>query len=76
VRIHRLGVDRVSRSFPAVIHYLRVQKPDVLITRQMHANFVGFGGVMDGSHFSPLAGKDRSCSGRSYRILAREQLAR
>jgi glycosyltransferase involved in cell wall biosynthesis len=41
VRIHRLGVDRVSRSFPGVIHYLRMQKPDVLITRQMHANFVG-----------------------------------
>jgi glycosyltransferase involved in cell wall biosynthesis len=41
VRIHRLGVDRVSRSFPGIIHYLRVQKPDVLITRQMHANFVG-----------------------------------
>jgi glycosyltransferase involved in cell wall biosynthesis len=41
VRIHRLGADRVSRSFPDIIRYLRAQKPDVLITRQMHANFVG-----------------------------------
>lgn len=41
VRVHRLGVDRVSRSFPHIIRYLRAKKPDVLITRQMHANFVG-----------------------------------
>jgi glycosyltransferase involved in cell wall biosynthesis len=41
VRIHRLGVDRVSHSFPRLVSYLRAQKPDVLITRQMHANFVG-----------------------------------
>ena len=41
VRIHRLGANRVSRSFRGISHYLRAQKPDVLITRQMHANFVG-----------------------------------
>jgi len=41
VRIHRLGVDRASRSLPGIVRYLRAQKPDVLITRQMHANFVG-----------------------------------
>jgi len=41
VRIHRLGVDRVSRSLPSLVRYLRTQKPDVLITRQVHANFVG-----------------------------------
>jgi glycosyltransferase involved in cell wall biosynthesis len=41
VRIHRLGVDRASRSFPGIVRYLRAQKPDVLITRQVHANFVG-----------------------------------
>lgn len=41
VRIHRLGVDRVSRSIPGIVRYLRMQKPDVLITRQIHANFVG-----------------------------------
>ena len=41
VRIHRLGVDRVSRSLPGLVRYLRAQKPDVLITRQVHANFVG-----------------------------------
>jgi glycosyltransferase involved in cell wall biosynthesis len=41
VRIHRLGVDRVSRSFAGIVRYLRAQQPDVLITRQIHANFVG-----------------------------------
>jgi glycosyltransferase involved in cell wall biosynthesis len=41
VRMHRLGVDRVSRSVPALIRYLRRERPDVLITRQVHANFVG-----------------------------------
>ena len=41
VRIHRLGVNRASRSVPSLVHYLRTQKPDVLITRQVHANFVG-----------------------------------
>jgi glycosyltransferase involved in cell wall biosynthesis len=41
VRIRRLGVDRVSRSVPRLARYLRTQKPDVLITRQVHANFAG-----------------------------------
>ena len=41
VRIHRLGVERVSRSVPSLVHYLRAEQPDVLITRQVHANFVG-----------------------------------
>jgi glycosyltransferase involved in cell wall biosynthesis len=41
VQIHRLGVDRVSRSFRGIVRYLRTKKPDVLITRQVHANFVG-----------------------------------
>jgi glycosyltransferase involved in cell wall biosynthesis len=41
VRIHRLGVDRVSRSVPSLARYLRAEQPDVLITRQVHANFVG-----------------------------------
>jgi glycosyltransferase involved in cell wall biosynthesis len=41
VRIRRLGVDRASRSLPGLVRYLRANKPDVLITRQMHANFVG-----------------------------------
>ena len=40
VRIHRLGVDRVSRSIPPLVRYLRTEQPDVLISRQMHANFV------------------------------------
>jgi glycosyltransferase involved in cell wall biosynthesis len=41
VRIHRLGVSRVSRSVPNLVRYLRKERPDVLITRQVHANFVG-----------------------------------
>ncbi len=41
VRIHRLGADRVSRSLPGIVRYLRMQDPDVFITRQMHANFIG-----------------------------------
>lgn len=41
VCIHRLGVDRVSRSLPSLVRYLCASKPDVLITRQVHANFVG-----------------------------------
>ena len=41
VRIHRLGVERVSRSVPSLVRYLRAEQPDALITRQVHANFVG-----------------------------------
>jgi glycosyltransferase involved in cell wall biosynthesis len=41
VRIHRLGTDRVTRSLPSLVRYLRANQPDVLITRQVHANFVG-----------------------------------
>ena len=41
VHIHRLGVNRVSRSLPSLVRYLRTQRPEVLITRQIHANFVG-----------------------------------
>lgn len=41
VRVHRLGVERVSRSLPELVRYLRGSKPDVLVTRQVHANLVG-----------------------------------
>src|SRR5262245_5962559 len=41
VRIHRLGVHRVSRSLPGIVRYLRTENPAVLITRAIHANFVG-----------------------------------
>ena len=41
VRIHRLGTGRVTRSLPGMVRYLRTEQPDVLITRQVHANFVG-----------------------------------
>jgi glycosyltransferase involved in cell wall biosynthesis len=40
VEIHRLGADRVSRALPGLDRYLRTVQPDVLITRQVHANFV------------------------------------
>jgi glycosyltransferase involved in cell wall biosynthesis len=41
VDIYRLGVNRVSRSLPALVRFLRTEQPDILITRQIHANFVG-----------------------------------
>lgn len=41
VRIHRLGAGRATRSLPGIVRYLRAQKPDVLVTRQIHANFIG-----------------------------------
>jgi len=41
VHVHRLGVERVSRSVPGLVRYLRTRRPDVLVTRQVHANFVG-----------------------------------
>ena len=41
VRIHRLGTGRVTRSLPGLVRYLRREQPDVLVTRQVHANFVG-----------------------------------
>ncbi len=41
VRVARLGVDRASRSVPGIIRHLRTNKPDLMLTRQVHANFVG-----------------------------------
>lgn len=41
VSVQRLSVERVSRSLPALVRYLRAAQPDVLVTRQVHANFVG-----------------------------------
>jgi glycosyltransferase involved in cell wall biosynthesis len=41
VSVHRLGADKVSRSLPSLVRYLRTSRPDVLISRQVHANFVG-----------------------------------
>jgi len=47
VAVHRLGTERASRSLPALVKYLRTEQPDVLITRQVHANLLGLvaGGV-------------------------------
>ncbi len=41
VRVDRLGVDRASRSIPGLVRYLRDHRPEVLVTRQVHANFIG-----------------------------------
>jgi len=41
VEVHRLGAERISRSVPGIVRYLRTYEPDVLVTRQVHANFVG-----------------------------------
>lgn len=43
VQIHRLCANRVSRALRGIVSYLRAHQPDVLITRQMHANFIGLG---------------------------------
>jgi glycosyltransferase involved in cell wall biosynthesis len=40
VRIDRLDADKVSRSLPGLVHYLCTSKPDVLVSRQVHANLV------------------------------------
>src|ERR1700689_1707587 len=41
VIVERLGPDRASRALRPLVRYLRQRNPDVLITRQIHANFVG-----------------------------------
>lgn len=41
VGICRLGTTRATRSLQAIARYLRAEQPDVLVTRQVHANFVG-----------------------------------
>jgi glycosyltransferase involved in cell wall biosynthesis len=41
VRVDRLKATRASRTLPDLIRYLHAEQPDVLITRQMHANFIG-----------------------------------
>src|SRR4051812_42883083 len=38
--IHRLGVERISRSLPGLVRYMRRRQPDVFISRQVHANLV------------------------------------
>jgi glycosyltransferase involved in cell wall biosynthesis len=43
VRVDRLGVNRVSRAVPGLVRYLHAHQPDVLVTRQVHANLVGLG---------------------------------
>ncbi|MCW2930524.1 MAG: glycosyl transferase group 1 [Actinomycetia bacterium] len=57
VNIERLGTGRVSRSIPSIVHYLRERQPDVLITRQMHANFFGLAASMLAKTRSDWAGK-------------------
>lgn len=47
VRVHRLGPERASHSLGALVRYLRSDQPDVLVTRQVHANLLGLtaGGI-------------------------------
>lgn len=40
IRIHRLRTRRVSRSLLALTEYLHLDQPQVLISRQVHANLV------------------------------------
>lgn len=40
VSVRRLAARRASRMLPGLIGYLRAEQPDVLIARQMHANFI------------------------------------
>lgn len=46
VRIHRLGPNRASRSLMSLERYLRSHQPDVLISRQVHANFIALAAAM------------------------------
>lgn len=48
VHIHRLGVQRASRAVLPLVRYLRDRRPDVLVTRQVHANFVGLAAALVG----------------------------
>ena len=41
VQIHRLGTQRASRSLGPLVTYLRSNQPDVVISRQAHANLIG-----------------------------------
>lgn len=41
VHVDRLQARRASRMLVGLVRYLRTAQPDVLITRQMHANFIG-----------------------------------
>lgn len=41
VQVHRLAANRAAKSLPSLVRYLRTERPDVLISRQVHANFVG-----------------------------------
>lgn len=40
VRIHRLGTGRASASIGALRRYLSTDRPDVLISRQIHVNII------------------------------------
>ena len=71
VGIHRLGPERVSRSLLSLVRYLRTSKPDVLITRQVHANFVGLAASLMARMSRGWHGK-LVLAGPPHRVLARE----
>lgn len=41
VSVRRLGTDRAAGLLPRIVSYLRSEQPDILITRQVHANLAG-----------------------------------
>ncbi|HEY6790419.1 MAG TPA: glycosyltransferase [Trebonia sp.] len=53
----RLGANRVSRALPQLVSYLCRKQPDVLITRQVHANFLGLAAAILARARSGWAGK-------------------
>jgi glycosyltransferase involved in cell wall biosynthesis len=57
VQIHRLGVERASRALVPLVRYLRDRRPDVLITRQVHANFVGLAAGLIGRYATQWRGR-------------------
>lgn len=57
VRVERLGADRVTRALVPLARYLTERQPDVLITRQVHANFVGLAAAAVASGWPGRAGR-------------------
>lgn len=57
VRVERLSADRASRVLPGLVRYLSTNQPDVLITRQVHANFIGLAAASVARTFPRWRGK-------------------
>lgn len=57
VGIHRLAADRASRLLPSLVSYLGTERPDVLVTRQVHTNFAGLAAARAARALSGWRGK-------------------